>query len=447
MAGKKQAPREKRERRPFSRPMRYDQRTLREEREYGLYWYAWLWHILRPVTVFLCAVLIVVGLVTMGWNRVYETFLMPVDPNNTQTVRFTIESGDSISEIGENLENAQLLRNRTVFRYLVQFMGVTDKISYGTFDLSPSMDVNAIITELSSGSQNAERTITIIPGWTVEDIADYLYEEGAIQSREEFLTLCRDAAPFAEMSYPIKLAQDLGTLSGRKYQLEGYLAPDTYRVFRNASAQQIVNTLVEQTNTVIDEVYYSDSIQYEIDPETGEYREVVRYRNDDLTLDQIIILASMIEKEAGKTDDYARVSAVFTNRLNAGMRLESDPTATYLLGVNKLALTQEETSAVNNYNTYVIDGLPIGPICNPSAAAMQAALYPDTQYIEEGYLYFCAKEPTSGELAFAKTLEEHQANVAQYRPLWEEYDRQTAAQADGRGDRRGCPLQLGAFVL
>ena len=428
MAGKKQAPRKTRERRPFSRPMRYDQRTLREEREYGVYWYAWLWRVLRPVTVFLCAVLIVVGLVTTGWNKVYETFLMPVDPDNTQTVRFTIESGDSISEIGENLEKAQLLRNRTVFRYLVQFLGVTDKISYGTFDLSPSMDVNAIIEELSSGSQNAERTITIIPGWTVEDIADYLYEEGAIQSREEFLTLCRDAAPFADMSYPIKLAQDMGTLSGRKYQLEGYLAPDTYRVFRNASAQQIVNTLVEQTNTVIDEVYYADTIQYEVDPETGEYREVVRYRNDDLTLDEIIILASMIEKEAASTEDYGRVSAVFTNRMNAGMRLESDPTATYLLGIDKLALSNEETSAVNNYNTYVIDGLPIGPICNPSAAAMEAALYPDVEYVDEGYLYFCAKEPTSGELAFAKTLEEHEANVAQYRPLWEEYDRQRAQQ-------------------
>ena len=428
MAGKKQAPRQERERRPFSRPMRYDQRTVREEREYGVYWYAWLWRVLRPVTVFFCAVLIVIGLVTMGWNSVYEAFLMPVDPENTQTVRFTIESGDSISEIGENLEKAQLLRNRTVFRYLVQFLGVTDKISYGTFDLSPSMDVNAIIEELSSGSQNAERTITIIPGWTVEDIADYLYAEGAIQSREEFLNLCRDAAPFAEMSYPIKLAQDMGTLSGRKYQLEGYLAPDTYRVFRNASAQQIVSTLVEQTNTVIDEVYYADTIQYEVDPETGEYREVVRYRNDDLTLDEIIILASMIEKEAASTGDYARVSAVFTNRMNAGMRLESDPTATYLLGVDKLALSDEETSAVNNYNTYVIDGLPVGPICNPSAAAMEAALYPDVEYVDEGYLYFCAKEPTSGELAFAKTLEEHEANVAQYRPLWEEYDRQRAQQ-------------------
>ena len=428
MAGKKQAPRQERERRPFSRPMRYDQRTVREEREYGVYWYAWLWRVLRPVTVFFCAVLIVIGLVTMGWNSVYEAFLMPVDPENTQTVRFTIESGDSISEIGENLEKAQLLRNRTVFRYLVQFLGVTDKISYGTFDLSPSMDVNAIIDELSSGSQNAERTITIIPGWTVEDIADYLYAEGAIQSREEFLNLCRDAAPFAEMSYPIKLAQDMGTLSGRKYQLEGYLAPDTYRVFRNASAQQIVSTLVEQTNTVIDEVYYADTIQYEVDPETGEYREVVRYRNDDLTLDEIIILASMIEKEAANTEDYARVSAVFTNRMNAGMRLESDPTATYLLGVDKLALSAEETSAVNNYNTYVIDGLPVGPICNPSAAAMEAALYPDVEYVDEGYLYFCAKEPTSGELAFAKTLEEHEANVAKYRPLWEEYDSQRAQQ-------------------
>ena len=428
MAGKKQAPRQERERRPFSRPMRYDQRTVREEREYGVYWYAWLWRVLRPVTVFFCAVLIVIGLVTMGWNSVYEAFLMPVDPENTQTVRFTIESGDSISEIGENLEKAQLLRNRTVFRYLVQFLGVTDKISYGTFDLSPSMDVNAIIDELSSGSQNAERTITIIPGWTVEDIADYLYAEGAIQSREEFLNLCRDAAPFAEMSYPIKLAQDMGTLSGRKYQLEGYLAPDTYRVFRNASAQQIVSTLVEQTNTVIDEVYYADTIQYEVDPETGEYREVVRYRNDDLTLDEIIILASMIEKEAASTEDYARVSAVFTNRMNAGMRLESDPTATYLLGVDKLALSNEETSAVNNYNTYVIDGLPVGPICNPSAAAMEAALYPDVEYVDEGYLYFCAKEPTSGELAFARTLEEHEANVAKYRPLWEEYDRQRAQQ-------------------
>ncbi len=227
--------------------------------------------------IFLCAVLIVIGLVTTGWNKINEAFFMPVDPNDTQTVRFTIESGESISEIGQSLEDAHLLRNSTVFRYMVQFLGVTGEISYGTYDLSPSMSVNDIIAELSSGSQNAERTITIIPGWTVEDIADYLYNEGAIESREEFLNLCRDASAFIDSSYPLRMAQDQGTLSGRKYQLEGYLAPDTYRVFRSATAQDIINTLISQTNTVIDEVYYgSNEIEFEVDPDTGEYREVTR---------------------------------------------------------------------------------------------------------------------------------------------------------------------------
>ena len=409
-------------RRPFYQPQRYDQRALRDEREYGVYWYAWLWRVLRPVMIFLSALLIVIGMVTMAWDKAYENYLMPVDPANTGIVRFTIESGKSVSEIGQELVKAKLLRNETVFKYLVQFKGVTNLISYGTYNLSPSMDVNAIIAELSSGSQNTERTITIIPGWTVEKIADYLYAEGAIADREEFLNLCRDATAFADMSYPLKLAQDSGTLVGRKYQLEGYLAPDTYRIFRSANAQSILNTLIEQTNVVFDRVFYADNVQYYADEE-GNYHEVEQYKTA-LTMDQSIILASMIEKEAGKTEDYAKVSAVFHNRLNAGWKLESDPTATYLSGVDKLALTPEETAQVNNYNTYVVPALPVGPICNPSALAMEAALHPDLQFMADGYMFFCAKEPTSGELAFSKTAEEHAANVAQYRPLWEAYDRQ-----------------------
>ena len=183
---------------------------------------------------------------------------------------------------------------------------------------------------MSSGSQTNERVITIIPGWTVEDIADYLFEEGAIATREEFLTLCEDATAFADASYPLKLAQDAGTLEGRKYQLEGYLAPDTYRVFRSADARSIINTLIAQTNTVVDSVYYSDHVSYYVDSE-GVTHEVEQFEST-LTMDETIILASMIEKEAGKTSDYAKVSAVFHNRLQAGWKLESDPTATYLSG-------------------------------------------------------------------------------------------------------------------
>ncbi|NLF28408.1 MAG: endolytic transglycosylase MltG, partial [Clostridiales bacterium] len=365
--------------RAFYRPERYDQKALRDEREYGVFWYAWLWRALRPVMIFLCALLIVIGLVTMTWDEAYENYLMPVDPNNQQVVRFTIESGTSVSEIGAALVKAKLLRNETVFKYLVQFKGVTNLISYGTYNLSPSMDANAIIAELSSGSQNTERTITIIPGWTVEKIADYLYAEGAIADREEFLNLCRDATAFADMSYPLKLAQDSGTLVGRKYQLEGYLAPDTYRIFRSANAQSILNTLIEQTNVVFDRVFYADNVQYYADEE-GNYHEVEQYKTT-LTMDQSIILASLIEREAGKTEDYVKVSAVFHNRLNAGWKLESDPTATYLMGIDKLALTAEETAQVNNYNTYVVPALPVGPICNPSALAMEAALHPDLQFM------------------------------------------------------------------
>ena len=111
-----------------------------------------------------------------------------------------------------------------------------------------------------------------------------------------------------------------------------------------------------------------------------------------------------------------RVSAVFHNRLAEGMRLESCATVQYVLGTTRLALTDSDTSVDSPYNTYKNSGLPIGPICNPSRAALQAAAFPDEEYLNEGYLYFCSKDPTSGELQFSKTYEEHQAAVEQYRP-------------------------------
>lgn len=410
---------------PVFQSERYNVRMLHEDREYGLYWYAWLWKILRPVLIFMCSVLIVIGMVSTGYNIVYDRLLAPVDDGDASMVEFTIQSGESVSKIGSNLVQAKLLKNATVFKYMVQFEGLTNSLSYGTFKLSPSMEVSQIIAELTSGSQTNERVITIVPGWTCEDIANYLVSVGALTDTGEFLTLCNDVDRFVGNSYALRSAQDSGALVGRKYALEGYLAPDTYRIFLSASAESIIKTLLTQGNKVVDDVFYADNTQYYSD-EDGNFHEVETY-NSTLTMDQTIVLASMIEKEAGNKADYARVSAVFHNRLNRGWKLESDPTATYLLGVTKLALTESETSQVNSYNTYYVSGLPVGPICNPSTAALEAALNPDLTYINEGYLYFCAAEPTSGTLVFARTKEEHDANVARYRPLWEEYDRQQGA--------------------
>ena len=402
------------------RTERYNIQTLHEDREYGLYWYAWLWKIVRPVLIFLCSLLIVIGMVSYGYNTVYDNFLGPVNPEEKGRVEFEIQSGQSVSSVGSKLEESQLIHNGSVFKYLVQFQGLTNQISYGSYELSPSMTVNEIIAELSSGSQTNERTITIVPGWTVEDIADYLYEEGAIDSVQEFLDLCGNVDRFVGDSYALKNAQDTGRLMGRKYALEGYLAPDTYRVFKSASAESIIETLLNQHNTVIDRVYYAEDIQYEI-AEDGSYVQVEKYESG-LNMDQFITLASMIEREAGKTEDYAKVSAVFHNRLRLGWKLESDPTATYLSGLSKYVLTEAELTDQNLYNTYYVPGLPAGPICNPSTAALKAAMNPDIDFINQGYMYFCATDPNTSELAFAVTKEEHQANVTKYQQMWAEYD-------------------------
>ena len=402
------------------RPERYSKRTLHDDREYGFFWYEWLWKLLRPVVVFLCSLLIVIGLVTTIWNKVDEMLFQPVEPGSTEQVQFVIESGDSITTIGEKLEESELLRNKSVFKYIVQFKGLTSAISYGTYELSPGMDVYEIVDELSSGSQTNERTITIIPGWTVEDIADYLVEEGAISSRDEFLTLCNQPEKFTRYSYALAGAYESGALAGRRYALEGYLAPDTYRVFRSADAESIIKTLLSQGNTVVDNVFYTDRSQYTVDA-NGVYTEVEIYHSE-LSMDEVIILASMIEKEAGSKTDYAKVSAVFYNRLANGWKLESDATINYITRKDALALSESELSIESAYNTYYVDRLPVGPICNPSQAALDAALYPDMEYINGGYMYFCAKEPESGELAFAVTREEHEANVALYRPAWQAYD-------------------------
>ena len=122
------------------------------------------------------------------------------------------------------------------------------------------------------------------------------------------------------------------------------------------------------------------------------------------------------------------MSAVFHNRLKQGMKLQSDVTIHYITGVRKMALTDSDLAISSPYNTYQNTGLPLGPVCNPSAEAISAALYPDAAYVAENYLYFCAKDPESGELYFSRTLKEHEQAVSIYAPLWKEYDQSRGIQ-------------------
>lgn len=381
-----------------------DEQELHEERRYGFFWYDWIWRIVRPVLVFAASFVIVCGLIYTGYEKIDSLFFAAVDAQDTAMIDFEVASGSSLSSVARDLETAGLIHNHTVFKYMADFMGMGQKIQSGDYTLSRAMSATEILDQLVSGDGKPLTTnITIIPGWTVEDIADYLVKLRIIKNAEEFLAVCRTGESYSGY-YFIEEMLAKGDVSSRRYALEGYLSPNTYEIYTSSSADTIVKRLLSQTDSAW-------SLSY-----------VERAQELKMTFDEVLTLASMIEKEA-KTADFAKVSAVFHNRLKKNMTLGSDVTIKYASGSEKMALTESDLSVESAYNTYRNKGLPVGPICNPSMDAVIAALYPDEQFVAQKYLYFCSTDPNSGELHFSKTLEEHEAVVAYWRDKWEEYDR------------------------
>ena len=377
--------------------------SIRDEREYGPYWYSVLWRIVRPVLVLAGSLLVVIGVLSMVWSKVYDTYLAPADVANHGQIAFNVESGQSLTRVANNLEAAGLIRNRTVFKYYCDFAGMGQKIQAGSYMLAPSMSMSEIAEQLTTGDGNPiVRNITMIPGWTIEEFAASLVEKGVLADSVEFLELCRRGTAFSDYYY-IADVMSSRNVAQRRYVLEGYLAPDTYEIYVTATAEDIIRKLLSQT----DHVY------------PAEYQ--TRAEELGMTMDEVITLASLIQKEA-KDSDFAKTSAVFHNRLKQGMKLQSDVTIHYVTGLRKMSLTNTDLALNSPYNTYQVAGLPLGPICSPSEKAIEAALYPDETFIAENYLYFCAKDPESGELHFSRTLQEHEQAVQIYAPLWREYD-------------------------
>lgn len=376
---------------------------MRDEREYGLYWYSGLWNILRPILIACATLVVVIGLIYTGWTKIYDGFLSPMEPGSTEEVGFTVENGQSLTKVSNNLEAAGLIHNRSVFKYYCDFAGMGQKIQAGSYKLTRSMTMSEIADQLTTGDGNPiVRNITLIPGWTVEDFAEKLASDGVIADKDAFLGLCKTGDAFTDYYY-IADVKATANASKRRYILEGYLAPNTYEVYMTATDEEILRKLLSQTEAVFPADYQTRATEL------------------GMTMDEVITLASLIEKEA-KAADFTKVSAVFHNRLKQNIKLGSDVTIHYITGVRKMNLTNSDLQIDSPYNTYKYAGLPVGPICNPSAEAITAALYPDETYVAENYLYFCSKDPESGELYFSKTQAEHDQAVAIYAPLWQAYD-------------------------
>ncbi|MDL2235569.1 endolytic transglycosylase MltG [Christensenellaceae bacterium OttesenSCG-928-L17] len=367
------------------------------------------WRILRPVTVGLIALSVTYFVFSFALNFILDRYIRPVDINDDTPIELIVNDSDSASLVASKLVNAGgesskgLISNPTVFKIYVDFVGKANKLQPGTYILSRNMTVPQIVDILSDGKAAQARTILkfrVQEGYTINGVIFSLGEVGATVDEAAFLELCNDAEAFGKYEFITKVAE-LNDGSKRDYLVEGYLFPDTYEIYSDAQPATIINKMLVRFNEIF----------------TDEYMD--RANDLGMTVDEVVTLASVIEREAQVDEDFAKVSAVFHNRLKAGQKLESCASLQYVLKSNKYVYSAEERATVSPYNTYLNEGLPVGPICNPGKRAIEAALYPNEAYLEKDYRYFCNMDlPENKALAFARTYEEHQENVSKYSQYW-----------------------------
>ncbi len=367
-----------------------------------------IWREARPACTLILSVLIVFVVSRYAVNYVVENFIEPVDRNDATPIEVTIPASSSASSIARILygacgaENEGLINNTAVFKVYVDFVGKANSLKAGTYVLSKNMSVKQMVDVICEGNPPKQTIKFTIPeGYSIRDIAGVLVEKGLIPGEDALYSICRSGGSFRNFAFIDSVASG-NTAASRDYVLEGYLFPDTYEVYADSSVESILTRMLNRFNEIFTEAY------------------AARAQELDMSVDQVVTLASLIEREAQAKDDFARVSAVFHNRLRQKMQLQSCASLSYVLKVNKYTFTESELATESAYNTYKHSGLPVGAVGNPGKAAIEAALYPNEEYLgEDGYLFFCnGNIQESNELVFSKNYEEHQKNVEKYQQYW-----------------------------
>lgn len=321
-------------------------------------------------------------------------------------VSVTIGEGTDIKALGEKLASEGVIKYPKVFNLYAKLRkksGVT--LQAGEYTVSPSMNYDSLIAAFAK-SKTPERTtvvVTIPEGYTTDQIIDTLVNKYKLSSEAEL----KDAINNYDFDYWFvkRLATD-GTRAGRRYRLEGYLYPDTYYYFSDASAATIINKMLDNFDKKLKDIFRGDKTV-----PGNNYIEKIDHLcgNFNLSFDDIVILASMVQMEGKYTPEFGTISSVFHNRLKnpsvTNGKLESCATIQYFLEERTPIVSDEQKAIDNPYNTYIYEGLPPGSISNPAQTAIIYALYPDNTQ----YYYFVAKK--DGYSLFAKTYKEHLKNI------------------------------------
>jgi UPF0755 protein len=316
--------------------------------------------------------------ISLIWNA--NDLTQPVNSKG-QEKDFVILPGDSVTQITMRLKSFGLIRNPSVFiKYLI-WKGLDTTVQSGNYKLNTAMTGIEIAIALQDATP-AEVEFNILPGWRMEEIAASLPTSGLNITSEEFNFAVKN--PAVQVDY---LPQGASA--------EGFLFPGRYMLPRETTAKGLISILLQNFS-----LYLSNDL-----------RE--KFAQQGFDVNQAVILASIVEREAVVVEEQPLIASVFINRLNQGMKLESDPTVQYAIGFSgingtwwKNPLTTEDLAIDSVYNTYLYTGLPPTPICNPDFSALQAVAYP----AKTPYYFFRAMCDGSGRHSFAETFDQHIQN-------------------------------------
>ena len=355
------------------------------------------------VTVFVLLVLLGVG--GFFGYRYVESALQPVDANSKQYVTVQIPEGANLQQIGDTLENSGLVKHGFIFSLYAKYKDYSD-LKSGYYNLQKSMSTDDIIKELQKGGtpqpqEVALANLTIPEGYTLDQIAQTVGQlQGDFKeplTADAFLAKVQDETFISQLvaKYPTLLESLPTKESGVRYRLEGYLFPATYSIKESTTVESLIDEMVAA-----------------MDKNLSAHYTAIKEKN--LTVNELLTIASLVEKEGLKTDDRKLIAGVFYNRLNLGMPLQSNIAILYAEGKLGQNISLADDAAIDTtinspYNVYTNLGLMPGPVDSPSLDAIEASI----NQTKSDNLYFVANVQ-DGKVYFATTREEHDRNVAEH---------------------------------
>ncbi len=318
-------------------------------------------------------------------QRTLFHYLNSASASSGQPVTFVVAENESVGSVATRLQDAHLIRSGTYFKLKMRLSNADSKLKAGRFTLDEGMSVDQIITALTTGDNVQVINIRFQEGWRTEQFAEQLVQAGLIQTTDQLTQVIQNGT----WNYDFLASRPSQT------SLEGFLFPDTYQFRADATPDDIINTMLANFAKRV--------------PQS----EQAKAQDLGLNLYQVMIVASIVEREAVVPEERPIIASVYYNRLKKNMPLQADPTVQYAIGKTGNwwpQITPNDLNVQSPYNTYQSPSLPPGPICNPSVASIDAALNP----AQTDYLYFVAKGDGSGTHVFAKTYDEQLQNIKKY---------------------------------